>query len=261
MNPITTQLITENSTSISPFFCSYQIQNLTPDSKSQIIEKLSPFASNKIKNYSFQSNSLLTINSILKPSYVINSLLKEYNLVLRGSNDNSAICILSDSVTNKVTGLVRIIHQDDDDDNANSLQNSLLFDITLNSHGRETASDYKVQINTHGDLTQTTHTPSPSSVLCTLLESTKLARDEKETQGLGRSFFVSASNLEYYGIIGRSISFIPIKDDGSADTSRNVQVGIIARSAGAWDNDKMVCSCSGKNLWQEKSDAIEQGIY
>lgn len=30
--------------------------------------------------------------------------------------------------------------------------------------------------------------------------------------------------------------------------------GVIARSAGAWENDKVVCSCSGKTLWQENQE-------
>ncbi|QPG77389.1 hypothetical protein FOA43_004802 [Brettanomyces nanus] len=36
--------------------------------------------------------------------------------------------------------------------------------------------------------------------------------------------------------------------------------GVIARSAGAWENDKYVCSCTGKTVWQERVDATKRGI-
>lgn len=37
-------------------------------------------------------------------------------------------------------------------------------------------------------------------------------------------------------------------------------VGIIARSAGVWDNDKTVCSCTGKTLWEERKDEVSKGM-
>jgi copper chaperone for superoxide dismutase len=37
-------------------------------------------------------------------------------------------------------------------------------------------------------------------------------------------------------------------------------VGVIARSAGVWDNDKTVCSCSGKTLWEERNDEVKKGM-
>ncbi|KAI8634898.1 Cu,Zn superoxide dismutase-like protein [Xylariaceae sp. FL1651] len=40
----------------------------------------------------------------------------------------------------------------------------------------------------------------------------------------------------------------------------NTVVGVIARSAGMWDNDKTVCSCSGKTLWEERRDEVKKGM-
>ena len=37
-------------------------------------------------------------------------------------------------------------------------------------------------------------------------------------------------------------------------------VGVIARSAGVWDNDKTVCSCTGKTLWEERRDEVGKGM-
>ncbi|KAI5864607.1 heavy-metal-associated domain-containing protein [Durotheca rogersii] len=40
----------------------------------------------------------------------------------------------------------------------------------------------------------------------------------------------------------------------------NTVVGVIARSAGMWDNDKTVCSCTGKTLWEERKDEVRKGM-
>lgn len=40
----------------------------------------------------------------------------------------------------------------------------------------------------------------------------------------------------------------------------NTLVGVIARSAGVWDNDKTVCACSGKTLWEERKDEVTKGM-
>lgn len=37
-------------------------------------------------------------------------------------------------------------------------------------------------------------------------------------------------------------------------------VGVIARSAGVWDNDKTVCSCTGKTLWEERKEVVSKGM-
>ena len=46
----------------------------------------------------------------------------------------------------------------------------------------------------------------------------------------------------------------PLKND------KDTVVGIIARSAGMWDNDKTVCSCTGKTLWEERKDEVNKGM-
>ncbi|KAM0323281.1 hypothetical protein ACHAQA_008872 [Verticillium albo-atrum] len=46
----------------------------------------------------------------------------------------------------------------------------------------------------------------------------------------------------------------PLKND------QDTLVGVVARSAGMWDNDKTVCSCTGKTLWEERKDEVEKGM-
>lgn len=40
----------------------------------------------------------------------------------------------------------------------------------------------------------------------------------------------------------------------------NIVVGVIVRSVGMWDNDKMVCLCIGKILWEECKDEVWKGM-
>ncbi len=46
----------------------------------------------------------------------------------------------------------------------------------------------------------------------------------------------------------------PLKND------EDTVAGVIARSAGVWENDKTVCSCTGKTLWEERKDELKKGM-
>jgi copper chaperone for superoxide dismutase len=48
--------------------------------------------------------------------------------------------------------------------------------------------------------------------------------------------------------------------DGPLQNDDNTVVGVIARSAGVWDNDKTVCSCTGKTLWEERKEEVRKGM-
>lgn len=48
--------------------------------------------------------------------------------------------------------------------------------------------------------------------------------------------------------------------DGRLKNDEGTVVGIIARSAGVWDNDKTVCSCTGKTLWEERKEEVGKGM-
>lgn len=61
-------------------------------------------------------------------------------------------------------------------------------------------------------------------------------------------------------MIGRSMVLSKIRDGPFRQDDPNTLVGVIARSAGVWDNDKTVCSCSGKNVWQERQEQVGRGM-
>ncbi len=68
--------------------------------------------------------------------------------------------------------------------------------------------------------------------------------------------------LQIWDVIGRAMVVTRQPDDGGRPLANdeNTVVGVIARSAGVWDNDKTVCSCTGKTLWEERRDEVEKGM-
>ena len=66
--------------------------------------------------------------------------------------------------------------------------------------------------------------------------------------------------IQIWEMIGRSIA-VARQQDGKFDKNdADTLVGVIARSAGVWDNDKTVCSCSGKTVWQERKEQVDRGM-
>ncbi|KAB8339142.1 hypothetical protein FH972_022078 [Carpinus fangiana] len=59
--------------------------------------------------------------------------------------------------------------------------------------------------------------------------------------------------IHIWEMIGRSIVVSRQKEAFNKDDPDTL-VGVIARSAGVWDNDKTVCSCSGKTVWEERQE-------
>ncbi|KAG1222996.1 hypothetical protein G6F68_020474 [Rhizopus microsporus] len=62
--------------------------------------------------------------------------------------------------------------------------------------------------------------------------------------------------IKVWDVIGRSIVITEKEDDlhpSSTDghSGDGLLCGIIARSAGAFENTKIVCACNGNTLWEE----------
>jgi copper chaperone for superoxide dismutase len=76
--------------------------------------------------------------------------------------------------------------------------------------------------------------------------------------GIG-SVFLDRS-VQIWEMIGRSMVVSKEKDGAFRREDPDTLVGVIARSAGVWDNDKTVCSCSGKNVWEERKEQVSKGM-
>lgn len=75
--------------------------------------------------------------------------------------------------------------------------------------------------------------------------------------GLGSVFLDKP--IDIWEMIGRSV-VVSRKTEGFEKEDPDTFVGVIARSAGVWDNDKTVCSCSGKTVWEERKEQQAKGM-
>ena len=113
-------------------------------------------------------------------------------------------------------------------------------------------------------------TLSPSSDSDSSLEVQKstnatLGVVEVDKSGIGSTLL--AKEFRIWEIIGRGMTVSPLLRQGKGwrmgqlGTADGATVmGVIARSAGAWDNEKIVCSCSGKTVWQEREEQVGRGM-
>ena len=76
--------------------------------------------------------------------------------------------------------------------------------------------------------------------------------------GTGGVFFDRP--VAIWEMIGRSMVVSRQEEGKFRRDDPDTLVGVIARSAGVWDNDKTVCSCSGKNVWEERKEQVGRGM-
>ncbi|KAI8991066.1 superoxide dismutase [Mycotypha africana] len=107
---------------------------------------------------------------------------------------------------------------------------------------KSTGDHYNPTNEKHGDGVHTGHIGDLGNI-------------EVDENGWG-DLVVESTRVKVWDIIGRSMVISENEDDLKDDTKdgnsgNGVFCGIIARSAGAFENTKMVCACSGNTLWQE----------
>lgn len=75
------------------------------------------------------------------------------------------------------------------------------------------------------------------------------------------SAFISLP-FQVWEVTGHALVVTQQDEEGGAALKNDADTvaGVIARSAGVWDNDKVVCSCTGKTLWEERKDEVTKGM-
>ncbi|KAL2891460.1 Superoxide dismutase 1 copper chaperone [Ceratocystis lukuohia] len=180
--------------------------------------------------------------------------------ILRGSGA-SDICILEsfeteaatqpvpeDGRRREVRGLARMVQ---------GSSSALVIDLTI--HGVEPGL-YRATIREYGDLEAG-------------VSSTGLVWGSKENPDAPRGFISTVTvdesgkgavyvdkPLQVWELIGHAMVLTRQGEEKVLENDANTVVGVIARSAGMWDNDKMVCSCTGKTLWEERKDEVKKGM-
>ncbi|KAK6332192.1 copper chaperone [Orbilia javanica] len=172
--------------------------------------------------------------------------------ILRGSgNANSAaVCILethAHNIENPVRGLARLVQVGPD---------FTIVDISLKGLASGT---YQATIRQNGDISR-----GAASTGGVWEEDTrgsgargKLGQIEVGTEGSGG--IILDVGIAIWELIGRSMVLSSSTELSQQDDEATL-VGVIARSAGVWENDKVVCSCSGKTVWEERVEQTGKGM-
>ncbi|PQE16732.1 superoxide dismutase 1 copper chaperone protein [Rutstroemia sp. NJR-2017a BBW] len=200
-------------------------------------------------------DQLVTIEGTTAPSAIVRAIeATGRDAILRGSGstDSAAVCILEthdQTVSDKVRGLVRMVQ----------VSPSLtLFDLTIRGlqEGKywatiREAGDISNGAISTGGLWKGEDADKPKGVLGAVTVG---------KNGMGSVFLDKP--IKIWEMIGRGmvVSRQHEGDQKFEKNDENTLVGVIARSAGVWDNDKTVCSCSGKTLWQERKDEVSKGM-
>jgi copper chaperone for superoxide dismutase len=146
-----------------------------------------------------------------------------------------------------------------------------LFDITIRGLSPGT---YQASIRETGDISNgaistkgiwDSPLPSENEEKNGNVDVAKMKRGVLGTVNVGKdgvgAVFVDKP-IQIWEMIGRGFVVSKLKE-GEERIEKNDEdtlVGVIARSAGVWDNDKTVCSCSGKTLWEERKEERGKGM-
>ncbi|GMM52627.1 copper chaperone [Starmerella bacillaris] len=178
-------------------------------------------------------NQEAVIKGSLPPSDIVKIMQSVgRDAFVRGSGlpNSNAVCILEDT-DGKVHGLARLIEIS---------ENKVLIDTVIDAkYGNSEVAVYSL-----GDISNI-----PSSLGKKLRTVTTLNGSADEANQV--QHMLTVDDVSISELIGRSLY-----------VSSNL-VGIIARSAGLWENDKTVCACTGKSMWEERKDARQanDGIF
>ncbi|KAK8117536.1 copper chaperone for superoxide dismutase [Apiospora kogelbergensis] len=162
-------------------------------------------------------------------------------------DDGKAEVTTEDGKQREVRGLARMVQVSPD---------TTLVDLTL--HGVD-AGKYTATIRAYGDLSDGAATTGPiwaggsgTTQARGLLGSLEIGKDGKGAVFLDHPFQV-------WEVIGHSMVVSRQDANQGLQNDENTVVGVIARSAGMWENLKQVCSCSGKDPLGRKSRRSRQG--
>jgi copper chaperone for superoxide dismutase len=204
-------------------------------------------------------NNIVTTVGLAPPSLIVSSIQKTgRDAIIRGTGkpNSAAVCILESfdpkDCAQPVKGLARIVAVS---------PTSLFVDLTVNGLSQGT---YYPSIRACGDISrgalstgdlyyaldpvEVAQPSSPSTIL------NAIGASQDVSLYAGQSFLKAELSVD--DLIGKSMVLSTLKDRVTPDSL----CGVIARSAGAWENDKQVCSCTGKTIWQERTDAIGKGL-
>ncbi|KAK9765683.1 copper chaperone [Basidiobolus ranarum] len=214
----------------------------------------------------------VVVEGTVPPSKIV-KLLRETGrtVIVRGSgaSDGShlgaAVCIFEEHNMNSKNqdyhpkGLARFVQVSEE---------HCLIDITVNNLP---PGEHGVHIHEYGDVSEG---PKSTGDHFNPTNETHGDHEKGHVGDLGNitvdengwgDMIIESTRVKVWDIIGRSVVISNGKDDFGKGTNQQSAIdgnsglglicGIIARSAGLFENDKKVCACSGKTLWEEARTA------
>ena len=202
-------------------------------------------------------NQLVFIEGTASPSSIVSAIESTgRDAILRGSgrSNSAGVCILethSTHVPDKVRGLARMVEVS---------SGMTLVDLTIKGLPSGT---YHATVRETGDISQ--GAASTGGIWEALKAISGFGQGKGDfgsvevgKDGRGSAFIDRPVSI--WEMIGRSMVISKDKVGPFEREDPNTLVGVIARSAGVWDNDKTVCSCSGKSVWEERKEQVGKGM-
>ncbi|KAF4454730.1 putative LYS7-copper chaperone for superoxide dismutase Sod1p [Fusarium austroafricanum] len=205
-------------------------------------------------------DQLITVKGTAAPSAIVEAIQATgRDAILRGSgaSNSAAVSILEtfedpvdgfyEEPSRDVRGLARMVQ-------VNS--GRTLVDLTIRGVSPGT---YKASIRAYGDLKNGATSTGPIWSGDDKKFRGDLGVVEVGEDGRGATFV--DHGFQIWEVIGHAMVLTRQEEKGEPlKNDKDTVVGIIARSAGMWDNDKTVCSCTGKTLWEERKDEVKKGM-
>lgn len=200
---------------------------------------------------------LVLIEGTASPSSIVSAIESTgRDAILRGSgkSNSAGVCILethSTQVLDKVRGLARMVEVS---------SGLTLVDLTIKGLP---SGKYHATVRETGDISQGAASTGGVWEAITSAAGFDQGRGDFGSIDVGKDGRGSAfldRPVSIWEMIGRSMVISKEKAGPFSREDPNILVGVIARSAGVWDNDKTVCSCSGKSVWEERKEQVGKGM-
>ena len=206
-------------------------------------------------------DNLISITGTAAPSSIVSAIeATGRDAILRGSGkaERAAVCILETHASNvqeHVRGLIRMVQVS---------STMTILDMTLKG---VSPGSYKVSVRERGDISEGAASTGPvwDAVQSQQYSASSAPRPMKgilgtievSQSGIGSVFLDKP--IQIWEMIGRAV-VVSKRQEKFEKEDPDTLVGVIARSAGVWDNDKTVCSCSGKTVWEERKEQRGKGM-
>ncbi|CZR47601.1 hypothetical protein LB506_008730 [Fusarium annulatum] len=205
-------------------------------------------------------DQLISVKGTAPPSAIVEAIQATgRDAILRGTgaSNSAAVSILEtfedpvdgfyEEPSRDVRGLARMVQVS---------SGRTLVDLTIRGVSPGT---YKASIRAYGDLKNGATSTGP-----VWAGEDKKPRGDLGTIAVGEDGRGAAfidHGFQIWEVIGHAMVLTRQEEkDEPLKNDKDTVVGIIARSAGMWDNDKTVCSCTGKTLWEEREDEVQKGM-